>query len=108
MLQVPDQHVPLSQEPDGSFVVTGTRVSLHSLVGMFDEGASAEEIAYEFDSLDLPDVYAVLAYYLRNREAVKDTLIEQERRSEESVEKYERAVPESLREKLLGRDQRGG
>jgi len=108
MLQVPDQKVPLSQEPDGALFVTGTRVSLHSLVGMFEDGASPEEIAYEYDSLELPDVYAVLAYYLKNRDAVNEQLAKLESRSEEAAERYDSAFPESLRAKLLGPGRRGG
>jgi uncharacterized protein (DUF433 family) len=108
MLQVPDQKVPLSAEPDGALFVTGTWVSLHSLVGMFEEGASPEEIAYECDSLELPDVYSVLAYYLRNRDAVKAELRTLENRSEEVAERFENSFPESLRAKLPERKSRGG
>lgn len=107
MLQVPDQKVPLTREPDGSLFVTGTRVSLHPLVGMFEEGASPEEIAYEYDSLELPDVYAVLAYYLKNRETVDTELAALESRSEEAAQRFERSFPESLREKLLRHERRG-
>ena len=108
MWQVPDQKVPLSQEPDGALFITGTRVSLHSVVGMFEEGASPEEIAYEYGSLELADVYAVLAYYLKNRDAVNAQLAEQESRSEEAARRYESALPEKLRAKLLRAERRGG
>lgn len=107
MLQVPDQKVPLSAEPDGALFVTGTRVSLHSLVGMFEDGASPEEIAYEYDSLELADVYAVLAYYLRHRDTVGTSLADLESRSEEAAQRLEPSFPESLRAKLL-QGPRGG
>ena len=108
MLQVPDQKVPLSTDRDGVLFVSGTRVSLHSVVSMFEGGASAEEIAHEFDSVDLADVYAIIAYYLRNRPQIDSRLAEEEKRSEEAAEKFERAFPDALREKLLRSDQRGG
>lgn len=103
MLQVPDQKVPLTAGISGALFVSGTRISLHSVVSMFEGGASAEEIAYEFDSLDLPDVYSVIAYYLRNRSQVDAQLAEEERRSEEASVGFERAFPNFLREKLLQR-----
>jgi uncharacterized protein (DUF433 family) len=103
MLQVPDQKVPLVADRDGAFFVSGTRVSLHSVVSMFEGGASAEEIAHEFDSLDLPDVYAVIAYYLRNKPGLDAKLAEEERRSDEAAVRFERAFPNRLREKLRRR-----
>ena len=101
MLQIPDQKVPLSSDPNGVLFVTGTRVSLHSVVGMFEEGASAEEIAHEYDSLSLPDVYAVLTYYLRNKDAVRSKLASEESQSEEAARRFEQSFPKDLRAKLL-------
>ena len=46
MLQIPDQKVPLTADPEGVLYVSGTGVDLHSVVGMFEEGASAEEITF--------------------------------------------------------------
>ncbi len=103
MLQVPDQKVPLTAGQDGALFVTGTRVSLHSVVCLFEGGASAEEIAHEFDSLDLPDVYAIIAYYLRNKTVLDAKLADEEKRSEEAAVAFERAIPNHLREKLLRR-----
>ena len=108
MLQVPDQKVPLTAHRDGVLFVLGTRVSLHSVVSMSEGGASAEEIAHEFDSLDLSDVYAVLAYYLKNKQAIDAKLLEEEGRSEEAAVKFERTFPNHLREKVLKSDERGG
>jgi len=107
MLSLPDQKVPLTPEPDGALFVTGTRVSLHSLVGMYEEGASPEEIAYEYDSVSLADVYSVLAYYLMNRDAVRAELAELERRSEGAARRCENSFPDDLRAKLAGRERRG-
>ncbi len=108
MFQIPDLKVPINQNSDGVLLVTGTRVSLHSVVGMFEEGASAEEIAYEYDSLQLPDVYAVLSFYLHNKDAVCAKLAAEERRSDEAARQYEQSFPQDLRAKLLQGKQRGG
>jgi hypothetical protein len=74
---------------------------------MFEEGDSAEEIAHEYDSLALPDVYAVLTYYRRNKDAVLATLATEERHSEEVARRFEQSFPKDLRAKLLQGKQRG-
>ena len=48
----------------GVLHVSGTRVTLDCVIEMFDQGASPEEIAYEYDSLKLDDVYANIAHEL--------------------------------------------
>ena len=57
--------------------------------------------------MEIP-LYAVIAYYLRNRREVDARLAEEEKRSEEAAVKFERAFPNHLREKLLKSDKRGG
>jgi uncharacterized protein (DUF433 family) len=61
---------PLTKGPDGVVRATGTRVSLETIVGAFDAGATAEEIAQQYPSLDLAMVYAVVTYVLDNRQSV--------------------------------------
>jgi uncharacterized protein (DUF433 family) len=53
---------------DGGYWVTGTRVSLDSIVLEFLEGLSPEAIAAEcFSTLTLEQVYGTIAYYLAHR-----------------------------------------
>jgi uncharacterized protein (DUF433 family) len=101
MLQIPDQKVPLTPDEGGVLHVTGSRVTLDCVVGMFNAGASAEEIAEEYDSIGLSDVYAVLTYCLRNEADVRSYLSEQRAESEVAQEELERSFPRDLREKLL-------
>jgi len=100
MLQVRDEKIPLRQV-EGIVYVGETRVTMQCVVEMFDHGASPEEIAQEYDSLSLPDVYAVLTYYLRNRDAVTALLAKQVAESDEAGKSAEAAFPNHLREKLL-------
>jgi uncharacterized protein (DUF433 family) len=53
---------PLVADEDGVIRVVGTRVQLETVVVGFDAGATAEEIAQQYTSLDLPDVYSVISY----------------------------------------------
>ena len=47
------EYPPLSEEAEGVIRVGGTRVTLQSVVGLFEPGAVAAEIALRFDVLDL-------------------------------------------------------
>lgn len=53
---------------DGAYVVTGTRVSLDSVIYAFLEGQSAEAIAQAFPVLNLEKVYGAITYYLAHRD----------------------------------------
>ena len=50
------QSTPLAQDKDGAVRVTGSRVTLDSLVHAFDEGATAEQIQDSFPSLTLREI----------------------------------------------------
>ena len=56
--------VPLREEPVGVLRVGKSRVLLELVIRAHQRGASPQEIVRMYDSLDLGDVYAVLAYYL--------------------------------------------
>jgi uncharacterized protein (DUF433 family) len=106
-LSVRPEPVPLAADADGAVRVGGTRVTLDLVVHAFDEGASPEEVAQRHPTLDLADVYAVFAYYLRHRSEVQTYLLERRRRAEGVRRENERRFPpEGVRERLLAR-QRG-
>lgn len=50
--------------------ITGTRVSLDSIVYAFLEGDSPETIAQSFPVITLGQVYGAIAYYLAHREEI--------------------------------------
>jgi uncharacterized protein (DUF433 family) len=78
-LSVLDIPVPLRADASGVLRVGNTRVSLRSVVTAYLEGASVEQIAEDFSTLELPDIYAVISYYLRNRDEVERYLDEEQR-----------------------------
>jgi uncharacterized protein (DUF433 family) len=96
--------VPLKIDADGVARVGGTRVTLETLVGAFRRGATPEEIVQDYSSLHLADVYAVIAYYLRDRAAVDAYLLVQQQRSE-AIQRQMEALfdPTGVRERLLAR-----
>ena len=95
---------PLTLDADQVIRVGHTRVTLDTVIAAFLEGATPEEIAEDYSSLDLADVYLVLGYYLRNRELV-DEFLEKRHQLVNLVEKAVRSHQKngSLREKLMDR-----
>ena len=72
------QTVPLTLSDDGAIRVTGSRVTLDTVVHQFKHGATAEQIQEDFPSLALRDIYGVIAYYLQHTPSVEDYLRAQE------------------------------
>ena len=103
-LAISAEPVPLQADPDGVLRVVNTNVTLDTVIGAFLDGASAEEIAYQYPSLDLADIYAVIAYYLRRRSDV-DGYLQQRHQQADAVRKQNeiRFDPTGVRERLLAR-----
>ncbi|MGE0816370.1 MAG: DUF433 domain-containing protein [Vicinamibacterales bacterium] len=98
------ERVPIHTDADGVVRVAGTRVTLDTIVGAFDTGATAEEIAQQYSSVPLADVYAVITYYLRHKAEVCAYLREREKQADEVRAEVERRFPSAgLRERLLAR-----
>lgn len=96
--------VPLTADEAGVLRVSGTRVSLDSVLHAFNEGATPEEIVQDFPTLDLADVYAIVGYYLQNRAEVEQYLEQRRAHREELQREVEgRFSPQGLRERLLNR-----
>ena len=96
--------VPLATDEDGVVRAAESRVTLDALVHAFDAGATAEEIAQQYPSVSLDDVYAVVTYYLRQRSQVEDYLKTRDAESEQTRRDNEsRHDPAGIRERLLAR-----
>jgi uncharacterized protein (DUF433 family) len=74
--------VPLRDDGHGGLRVGQTRVTLESVWHMHEQGASAADIVRAFDTLQLADVHAVLAWALRHSDDVHAYL---KRRDEEAA-----------------------
>ena len=100
----PTEQVPMRVDSDGVARVGKTRVTLDSIVAAFSEGATAEEIAQQYPSLALGDVYAVIGYYLRHRDDVATYLAERSAQAAKVREVNEaRFDPAGVRARLLAR-----
>lgn len=100
---------PLRQDAHGIVRIGATRVTLDSVVALFEQGASAKEIALRYDALPLGDVYATLSFYLAHRDEVAAYL-----RSERDESARARATAEQrspfvdLRRRLASRREKWG
>jgi uncharacterized protein (DUF433 family) len=103
-LAIDAEPVPLRADADGVVRVGGTRVTLDTVVTAFQQGAAAEEIAEQYPSVALSDVYAAIAFYLRHRSEVEAYLQEGNRQSDclrqKQEAKYDR---QEIRSRLLAR-----
>lgn len=100
--------VPLTTTEFGTIRVGHSRVSLDSVVHHYKLGASAEQIAESFPSLNLANIYAVIAYYLANRESVEEYLKQQETEADALQQQVEsdptqQKATNQLRERIRAR-----
>lgn len=59
------ERVPIHTDLDGVARVAGTPVTLDTFVGAFDAGGTGDEIAQQYSSVPLVDVYSAITYLLR-------------------------------------------
>ncbi|HEY6351429.1 MAG TPA: DUF433 domain-containing protein [Candidatus Angelobacter sp.] len=75
------QSVPLTLTEEGTIRVTGSQVTLETVVYQYQQGNSAEAILESFPFLRLADIHAVISYYLNHRDQVDEYLHDQERKA---------------------------
>ena len=94
------------EEHDGGYWISGTRVSLDSVVISFQQGLSPETIAREcFPTLTLEEVYGAITYYLGHRVEI-DSYLEKDDAEYEALRHKTHAAARPLLEKLAAARQR--
>ena len=81
------------EQRNGGYFITGTRVSLDSVVYAFLTGESPEGIAESFPVLGLEQIFGALAFYMANRETVDQYLYEGRREFEALRQQARRSNP---------------
>jgi uncharacterized protein (DUF433 family) len=84
---------------EGSYRVSGTRVSLDSIVYEFLRGASPESITQSFPTLTLEEVYGAIAYYLGHQAEI-DAYLRQGEQEFENLRQQARQSSPLLYRKL--------
>jgi uncharacterized protein (DUF433 family) len=100
--------VPLQADADGVIRVGNTRVTLDTIAHAFADGATAEEIAQQYPSLSLADIYYTIGYYLRRQPEV-DAYLRRRQRQSERVRRQNEARFDAggIRARLLARHSHG-
>ena len=103
-LAIVAESAPLKANEDGVILVGKTRITLDTVVAVFNQGVTAEEIVYRYPSLNLADVYATIAFYLRHQSEVEAYLQQRRQQSQEiRAMNQARFDPQGLRDRLLAR-----
>ncbi|MDJ0796179.1 MAG: DUF433 domain-containing protein [Calothrix sp. MO_167.B12] len=103
-LAIVAEPAPLQANEDGVILVGDTRVTLDTIVAVFNQGATAEEIVYRYPSLNLADVYATIAFYLKHQSEV-EAYLQQRRQQAQEIRAINQGKfdPQGLRDRLLAR-----
>jgi uncharacterized protein (DUF433 family) len=98
--------IPLTTDAHGVMRVGDTRVSLDTVIFAFNQGLTPEEIVSDYSTLDLSNVYAVIAYYLQNQAEVEDYLRDRGEQRDAVRRQMDARFPQAgIRERLLARRQ---
>ena len=68
--------------------ITGTGITVHRIAIWYKLGHTPEEIAYQYPHLTLAQVYAALAYYHANRDAVEAEIAADEAEADSIEQEY--------------------
>ena len=83
-LDLSSMPVPLRWAEGGLVVrLNNSRISLDIIISFYKRGYTAEMIGDDYPWLELSDIYLVIAFYLRNKESVRDYLRESYRRADQ-------------------------
>jgi uncharacterized protein (DUF433 family) len=101
---------PLHEDAAGAVRVGNSRVLLELVIRAFEDGATPEAIVQRYSTLALPDVYAVIAYYLRHRSEIERYLGRREQEAGEVLQRIQRQQGDlgEIRTRLLARRQARG
>lgn len=84
---------PLRVDETGVIRIGASRVMLERVVYAFDAGASAEEIVASYPTLELGDVYATIAFILKNRDEVDAYMARSEAEADGVHQEWEARYP---------------
>jgi uncharacterized protein (DUF433 family) len=97
------QPLPLRVDEAGAVRVGKTRITLDLLVEQFENGMTPEDLVRSYDTLELADVYAAIAFYLRRPKEVRAYLTRRNAEGAALRAQIESEYPRASREELLAR-----
>lgn len=94
---------PIRIDDGGAVRVGKGRITLALVVEEYESGMTPEDMVRAYDTLDLGDVYAAIAYYLRHRDAVLEYMKRRDEKAATLRAEIEARQPHISREELLAR-----
>lgn len=95
--------LPLKVDEHGVIRVSGTRVTLDTLIGFYRQGQTPEDLYEGFPTVPLADIYAVIAYYLAHEQEVEAYLEQGSREADRMRQEWEDRNPPPAKAELLAR-----
>ena len=87
------------EQRNGGYYVTGSRVSLASIIYEYRDGAAPESIRQNFPTLSLEQIHGAIAFYLGHQEEANAYLRRLEKQWEE-LERTAKPASEELQKRL--------
>jgi len=94
---------PLRIVEGGAVRIGKSRITLALIVEEYESGMTPEDMVRAYDTLDLADVYAVIAYYLQHRDAVREYMKRRDEKAQALRADIEARQPRITLEELLAR-----
>jgi uncharacterized protein (DUF433 family) len=102
-LPIHTDRLPFRVDDTGTVRVGGSRITLDLVVEQYENGMTPEDMIRAYDTLELADVYAVLAYYLRHGDEVRAYLKRRRDEADALRAKIVAERPRITRDELIAR-----
>lgn len=104
MISLPEAvALPLKMDEHGAIHISGTRVTLDTLIGFYHQGETPEALHEGFPTVPLADIYAVIAYYLAHQAELDVYLKQRDEAAERIRQEWETRNPPPTKAELLAR-----
>lgn len=97
MPNFPTMTVPLRTDAHGAIRVGNTRVLLEWVIHAYYMGETPEGIVESYPSLTTADVYAVMGYYLANREEIDAYVRQRDQQADQIIREMEENLTQEAR-----------
>ena len=104
MINLPETvALPMKADRDGTIRISGTRVTLDTLIGFYRQGETPEALHEGFPTVPLADIHAVISFYLSHKDEVDAYLKQRDEQADFVRRKWESQNPPPTRAELLAR-----
>jgi uncharacterized protein (DUF433 family) len=95
-LTPPTIEIPLRTDEYGTIRIGETHITLETIIAAHQRGDTPQEIVDGFPSLELADVYALIAYYLQHQKNIDNYIRQQDKKADQLRHEIETNRPDML------------